>query len=613
MNRRFLQGSLSSFRQVSFSCGNASYRDAGRLLNPKARKSRLKLIMGLCFVYGGILCLRLLSLQVLNFEQWQDWALRQHFSQVEVHSERGPIYDRNAKLLAVSVPAGSVYVRPGQITNRWEVVRRLSELLGMKPQAVEEKIGKNAPFVWVKRQVQRSLAEKVNSWGLQGVGYVLESRRYSPYNQAASPLIGKVGVDGTGLSGIEAMYEKLLHEDHIQRRVARDARGNILVSDSDRPFDVPRGKPLRLTIDADLQLIVDEELEKGRQSSNAKNAYAVMMDADTGEILAMSQAPSVNFNNPGTGSREELTNKLVETVFEPGSIFKPIVAAAAIELGAARPTEMINCEGGRYRFSTHTIKDVHPQGLLSVRDVIVRSSNIGMTKIGVKLGSERLYNAIRLFGFGTSSGLNLPGESSGILRAESTWAKVDVATHSFGQGVAVTPLQIVRAMSVLANGGKLPTLRLIQSDEPFQSRRLISTRTAGIIKEMLFGVVEDPHGTGKKAGIKGVRVGGKTGTAQKARTGAKGYASGAYVSSFVGFVDASSLGIKQTLVMIVSIDEPRSPVIYGGALAGHVFHEIMLKSLQLLATRFELQPPHFEQKAPPAKSKGFTTVGYRGT
>lgn len=606
MNRRFLKGRLSPFNPAHF-----SYRNASHLLNPKCRKSRLQLITGLCIAWAGILCLRLLSLQVLNFEQWQDWALKQHFAQIEVHSERGPIYDRNAKLLAVSVPAGSVYVRPRQINNRAELVRRLSDLLGMRPQAIEEKIAKRAPFIWIKRQVQRSLAEKVNTWGLQGVGYVLESKRYSPYNQAASPLIGKVGIDGIGLSGIEAMYEKLLHEDHVQKRVVRDARGNTLVSDGDRTFDVPRGQPLRLTIDADLQLIVDEELEKGRQSANAKNAYAVMMDADTGELLAMSQAPTVNFNNPGTGTKEEMSNKLVETVFEPGSIFKPIVAAAAIELGVARPTEMINCEGGRYQFATHLIKDVHPQGILSLRDVIVRSSNIGMTKVGVRLGSGRLYNAIRLFGFGTPSGLGLPGESSGILRPESTWAKIDVATHSFGQGVAVTPLQIVRAMSVIANGGKLPTLRLIQSDEPFESKRLISTQTADTVREMLYGVVEDPHGTGKKAGIKGVRVGGKTGTAQKARSGSKGYASGAYVSSFVGFVDASSLGIKQTLVLIVSIDEPKAPVIYGGALAGPVFHEIMLKSLQLLATRFELQPPQLEQE-PPA-TKGFTTVGYRGT
>ena len=599
----------NGFTGVDFS--STRTHGSHHLLNPKCRKSRLRLIQWLCVGWGFVLAVRLLSLQVINFEQWQDWALKQHFARIEVASERGPIYDRNGKLLAVSVPAGSIYVRPRQVTNRKEAVRRLADLLEMRPAVIEKKFQGSAPFIWIKRQVPRAYAEKVQQWNLPGVGYVLESKRYYPYNRAASSLIGKVGVDGVGLSGIEGVYEKTLHQDHLQARVVRDARGNTLqfTSEGERAFELPRGKTLRLTVDADLQLIVDEELERGRQASKAKYAYAVMMDADTGEILAMSQAPSFNFNNPGTGAKDELTNKLVETVFEPGSIFKPIVVAAAVELGAVRPDEMIDCERGKYRFGTHTIKDVHPQGVLSVRDVVVRSSNIGMTKVGVRLGRERLYDAISLFGFGQPSFLGLPGESRGILRPEKSWAPVDVATHSFGQGVAVTPLQIVRAVSVFANGGKLPSLRLVQSDAPFESTKLISTQTAAVIRNIMYGVVEDAHGTGKKAAIKGVRVGGKTGTAQKARSGGRGYEPGAYVASFVGFVDASSLGMKQNIALIVSVDEPKGGVIYGGALAAPIFHEIMLRSLQLLATRYELRPPdgEYESAVPP-----MTKVSYRG-
>ncbi|NMC61940.1 MAG: penicillin-binding protein 2 [SAR324 cluster bacterium] len=555
--------------------------------------------------------MRLFCLQVVNFEQWQEWALKQHFAKVEVASERGPIYDRNAKLLAVSVPAGSIYIRPRQIKDKAEAIKKLSELLGVKPSIVAEKFDNKSPFVWIKRQVPRSLARKVEDWKLPGVGYILEAKRYYPFNQAASSLIGKVGVDGIGLSGVEALYEKKLHEDHLQTRVVRDALGKTLqfASGEKESFELPRGEPLRLTIDADLQQIVDEELERGRQASNAKAAYAVMIDSDTGEILAMSQAPALNLNSASTGTAKELTNKVVETVFEPGSIFKPIVAASAIELGLARPSDMIDCERGKFRFGKHIIKDVHGQGLLSLRDVVVRSSNIGMTKIGVRMGSERLYKSIKLFGFGEPSNLGLPGESRGIFRSDKVLAPVDVATHAFGQGIAVTPLQLVRAIAAIGNGGKLPKLRLLQSDEPFQSKRLISEETASMVRDMMFGVVEDAHGTGKQAAIKGVRVGGKTGTAQKARAGGRGYAPGSYVASFVGFVDATPIGIKQNISLIVSIDEPKTKVIYGGTLAAPVFREIMLKSLKLLATRYELRPPEIVEDALPKKN--FTTVSYR--
>lgn len=601
----------SSLRNSSLR--NSSPRNSSlHLLNPRCRKARLAILFGLACFWSVILGARLLSLQVFNFELWQDWALRQHFAQVEVASERGPIYDRNGKLLAVSVPAGSIYVRPRQITNRKEVGERLSGLLGLSRDEIEKKLNTPSPFVWIKRQMPRAFAEKVDDWGLSGVGYVLEAKRYYPFNQAGSSLVGKVGIDGVGLSGVEALYEKQLHEEHVKTRVVRDALGKTMqfASDGGQAFELPRGEALRLTIDADLQLIVDEELEKGRQASNAKQAYAVMIDSETGEVLAMSQAPSMNFNNPSTGAKDELTNRIVEAVFEPGSIFKPLVAAAAIDKGIARPEEMINCERGRFAVGRHTIKDVHPQGILSFRDVVVRSSNIGMTKIGMRMGSERLYEAIRTFGFGEGSDLGFPGESKGILRPESTWAFVDVATHAFGQGVAVTPLQIVRAVASIANGGKLPRLQLLQSEQPFASKRVISEKTAGIVRDIMYGVVEDAHGTGKKGAIKGIRVGGKTGTAQKARQGGGGYAAGSYVASFVGFVDLAPLGIKQNITLIVSIDEPKAAVIYGGTLAGPVFHDIMLRSLQLISTRYELRPPSEEPLYEPQK-KGFTTVSYK--
>ena len=537
---------------------------------------------------------RLYSLQVSDFETWQDWAVKQHVAEVEVASERGQVLDRNGKLMAVSIPAQSIYVRPKQVKDRERTVRELSSLLEMKPADVRARLDSKQPFVWVKRQVLRYQAEKVSALNIAGVGAVLEARRFYPYNQAASALIGKVGVDGSGLSGIEALYEKRLHEDHVKTTATRDAFGKIIhvssASDSGDGFAPPKGAALKLTIDADLQIIMDEELEIGRKNANAKQAMAVMIDSDTGEIVALSQSPSYNFNTPSADSKETLRNLLLETVFEPGSVMKPIVAAGAIDAGVVTAADKINCENGRYPFSKHTIKDVHPSGTISFYDVVVRSSNIGMTKVGIRLGSERLYRYLRKFGFGASTGLGIAGETAGILRSESSWAKVDVATHSFGQGVAVTPLQVVRAVAAIANGGVLPPLSVVidESNGLPQGERIISEHAAGVAREMMYGVVEDEHGTGAKAKIEGLRVGGKTGTAQKANPKGRGYMAGKYVASFVGFVDGAPVGVPRNLTAMVIIDEPRAKSIYGGTLAAPVFQRIMERTFRFISTRNEL-------------------------
>jgi cell division protein FtsI (penicillin-binding protein 3) len=335
---------------------------------------------------------------------------------------------------------------------------------------------------------------------------------------------------------------------------------------------------------------MDEELELGRKAANAKQAMAVMIDSDSGEVIALSQSPSFNFNNPATDSKNALRNLLVEAVFEPGSTMKPIVAAAAMDAGVVTPTDLINCENGRFKYSTHTVKDVHPSGTVSFYDVVVRSSNIGMTKVGLRLGPDRLYQYLKRFGFGTDSKLGLAGESAGILRNVSGWAKIDVATHSFGQGVAVTPLQVVRATAALANGGVLPTLSVVMNEQGAASgQRVVSEKAAIAAREMMFGVVEDEHGTGSNAKIEGLRVGGKTGTAQKASPKGRGYMAGSYVASFVGFADGTPLGVPRNITTMVIIDEPKAKSIYGGTLAAPVFKKVMERSFKFMATKSQLQ------------------------
>ncbi len=559
--------------------------------NGRSRVLRVRAVMVCAALWSGLIVSRLYTLQISEVSKWRTSAVKQHHTLVELAPERGPILDRNGKRLAVSVPSGSVYVRPASVKDSQATIDSLSEILGMSKSRVEKKLQSKAPFVWVKRQVPRVQAEKVEKLGLKGVGYFLESRRYYPYNHAASALIGKVGIDGQGLSGIEAVYDGHLRGESIRLPVTRDAFGKRIEvpnTQATQDFDLPKGEHLQLTLDARLQLIVDEELEKGRQNANAQSALAVMVDASTGDILAMSQAPAMNFNADKVRSKNDLKNLVVETVFEPGSVMKPIVAAAAIESGVLREQDMIDCENGSYRFGRHIINDVHPSDTLSLRQVVIQSSNIGMTKVGMKLGSDHLYESLRTFGFGEKSKLKLPGESGGILRNVKNWANVDVATHSYGQGIAITPLQMVRAVSAIANGGYLPELRLQENGQKPAFRRILSTPAARAARDIMIGVVEDEHGTGKRAAVSGVRVGGKTGTAQRARANGRGYEPGSYVASFVGFTDGSNIGVSKNLVLYVVIDRPNTTSIYGGTLAGPVFQRIMQRSLHVLSTdRFE--------------------------
>lgn len=560
------------------------------VLSSGKRRARLWLAAGLASLWTAAIVVRLAQLQIADVQIWQGWGEKQHLTEIKLAPERGQLYDRMGRLMAVSVAAGSIFVRPHQVRDRRTTIEKLGQVLGMKHEDVETKLRKPEPFVWVKRQIPRATADKITALNLPGVGSLMEARRYYPYNDSGSRLLGKVGLDGTGLSGIELAYDRHLGGAQVRTAAIRDALGNIIETEPQAGFELPRGSALKLTIDAEMQSILDHELETGRRGANAKHALGVLADADTGEILALGQAPLLNLNNTRVASKQDLKNLVVETVFEPGSIMKPIVAAAALDAGVVGPEELFNCENGHFPFGPHLIKDVHPYGVMSFFDIVVRSSNIGMTKVGMRLGKERLHESLARFGFGQRSQLGLPGDTEGILRKVSGWANVDVATHSFGQGVAVTPLQMVRAVSAIANGGILPKLRLLVGESSQRGgTRVISAHTAKVVQEMMYGVVENKHGTGQKAFIPGVRIGGKTGTAQKPRPGGRGYQPGVYASSFIGFVDASSLGVDKRLTLIVIIDEPHAGSIYGGALAAPVFQRIMQRSLYVLSAEYELK------------------------
>lgn len=560
------------------------------------RRSRVKIVTGIACLWACLVVGRLYQLQIADSHSWEGSAKKQHTSHFTLAAERGAIRDRNGKLFATSVPGASVYVRPQQIRDKEGTAETLSRLIGLDKSEVLDRINSSAPFVWIQRQLPRPAVAALDEENLRGVGYVLESRRYYPYGSAASTLIGKVGVDGGGLSGLEAHFNKHLNSSESSTAAVRDGFGKLMHV-SHTLDGIPKGSPISLTLDASLQLIMDEELEHGRVKAEAERAFAVMMNAATGEVLGMSQSPSPNFNHSTLGSRELLKNHALELSFEPGSILKPFIAAMAIEEGETHFHELINCEKGSYRYGGHTINDVHPSSLLSTYNVVVHSSNIGMTKLGDRLGKKRMYEGLRRFGFGSTTGLPFPGESSGLLRHPERWYPIDIATHSFGQGVAVTPLQVVRAMSALANGGVLPSVSLLLDEAEMVGKerglpeRVLTPDTAHLARRMLVGVVEEKEGTGSRARIPGVLVGGKTGTAQRPREDGRGYEPDAYVASFAGFADGSALGVSDPITLLVVMDRPRAGTIdggraiYGGVAAAPVFKQIMQRTLHTLSTR----------------------------
>ena len=584
-------------------------RQQQRCLSERARMQRLVSILGIAMAWAFVLIGRLYFLQSVDANSFRSMAENQHLEEIKVSGERGVIMDRHGNPLAMSIPAASLFVHPHKVKEPVVLAKKLSPILGMSQASLEAKFRSTAPFVWLKRKVDRDMLDQVEALGYASVESFPDSLRKYPYGSAAGVLLGSTGMDGYGLSGIEAVYNSQLSGSEAHTLVSRDGRGKryAFLDTQDPTMEVPQGGDVRLSLDVDLQVIVDEELEKGKETANAKAAMAVMMDAETGEILALSQAPGFNFNDGSIDSKDQLKNRVIETVFEPGSTMKPLVVAAALELGAIHETDVLDCESGRFRFGRNIIKDVHGYDRLSVEDVVVRSSNIGMSKIGILMGKDNLYKSLRAFGFGQAPGLQLPGETAGILRPVQRWSSIDVATHAFGQGVAVTAVQMVRAVSAIANGGTLPPVTLVVNNKPRTYRRIIKETTAEKVQTMMESVVQSERGTGKRARIEGVLIGGKTGTAQKAKEDGRGYAQGKYVASFVGYMKGASIGIDRTLTLIVVIDEPNTTSIYGGTLAAPVFQRIMNRSIATLKDRQHLR------YAGPQVHEHERMVSYQGT
>lgn len=554
-------------------------------------------------VMFGIISLRVFCLQIVQSDELKSLVRGQYQTSVTLAPWRGTIYDRNGSELAVSVEVESLYARPRLIDNHRVVAERLAPILGVPPREIENLLQSPKPFVWLQRKLSPSQAEAIRELKIEGIDFLKESQRFYPNMELAGQVIGFAGLDTQGLEGIEREYDRILRGTPRKIYVDRDARGGRVFVEGIQNPDQTQGYDVVLTIDKNIQYIVERELEAAVAMGQAKGGVAVVMDPFTGDVLAAATVPRFNPNRYADFPPDTWRNRTVTDVFEPGSTFKSFLVAAALEERVVRPNDQFFCENGAYRIANKVIHDVHAYGWLDVASIIKHSSNIGASKIGQQLGREQLYKYVKRFGFTQPTGIQFPGEQPGFIPGLSSCSEHTQSTISFGHSITVTPLQLVTAYSAIANGGLLMRPNLVkrivdatgmtvQEIAPLVRCRVVSEETAATMRSILQQVVA-PGGTGTRAAVPGFAVAGKTGTSQKLDQGE--YSRSKVVASFAGFVPADD----PRITVLVMIDEPQK-MKYGGEIAAPAFS----KMAQAILNYLNIAPrqPRYEVPAVPERT-----------
>ena len=555
-------------------------------------KRRLMAVAGVLVLWVVGIEARLMVLQVIQHDELVARAERQQMSTVPAPAKRGEIFDRNGRLLAYSVDADTIYAVPTEISEPAKTAAALCDALDdctkKSREELKERLSSQRAFVYVKRRATPMQAKRVLALDLDGIGFRKESKRFYPNRELAANLLGYVGVDNVGLAGIEATYDKTVRGREGKLLVQTDARRHVFSRLERSPT---AGASIELTIDEQLQYIAEREVRAGVQAARADAGTAVVMDPHTGDILAMASWPTFNPNDYAGASEAARRNRAVQDLYEPGSTFKLVTASAAIEEGVIRPDDVIDVSAGLIRFGGRVIDDMHRYGQLSFADVIVKSSNVGAIKVGLKLGAERMGLYIRRFGFGRPSSPDFPGESPGIVWEPSKLNDSALASVSMGYQVGVTPLQMAAAASVIANGGMLYEPHVVRAVvkgnqrtvvRPKVVRRAILAETAATLTGIMEQVVTD--GTAKAAQLVSYNVAGKTGTADKLVNGR--YSPSQQNVSFVGFVPSRN----PVLTVLVMVDSPRVGGDTGGAIAAPIFKRIADASLRRLGVTPTINP-----------------------
>lgn len=551
-------------------------------------RRRTEAVFLLFLLFLALCIFRLLFIQFFKSNYLAGIAKKQHNLFVELEPRRGTIYDSQLKPQAINIPVDSLYASPSEISDKDKeaITRQLAPILNLNYAYLRDRLYRKKSFIWLMRKITPEQAQTIKKLNIKGLGFLKESKRTYPNAYLACHALGFAGLDNTGLEGIELCYDKYLKGEGGWALFLRDARQRRL--DLYEKMVYPRdGYDLVLTINEVIQYIAERELDKVFKTYHAKGASIVVMDPHTGAILALANRPKFDLNEYGNMSKDQMRNRAICDLFEPGSVFKIVTASAALEEKKVNEEDKFFCENGSYRVVNHVLHDHQPHGWLTFQQVIEQSSNIGTTKVAQMLGGDILYRYMKLFGFGSKLGIDLPGEISGITKEPRLWSKISIAAIPIGQEVGVTALQLVSAISVIANGGQLmkPYIvgevrdkfgETIKKFSPSLIRKVISLDTASRVKNIFIGAVEE--GTGKLARIPGITAAGKTGTAQKLESDGR-YSHSKFIASFIGFAPAED----PIVAIAVVVDEPH-PYYFGGVVAAPVFKNVASDVVKYLKT-----------------------------
>jgi cell division protein FtsI (penicillin-binding protein 3) len=560
---------------------------------PKGCKIRANILCVCIFVIFLALLYQLICIQIIDHKKYSSLAFSQQCKKQDIPTKRGNIFDRSGKKLAESIQVSSVFANPLSIKNKKKTAQILSDVLSLNKEdkaIVVKRLNKKKKFVWIKRRISDEQVAVLRQLNLDGVGFRQEHKRVYPYEKLCSQVLGFTDIDEHGIEGIERSLNHVISGSKGSKVVEKDGLQHQFSTLKGETVSAKYGDSAFLTIDCNIQSIVEEELEKACIKWDPNSAIAIAMDPSTGEVLAMANYPTFNPNSVRNSNPEQRRNRAITDCFEPGSLIKPLIVSGALESGLVKEDEMIFCYNGAYKVNggRRVIRDTHSYGNLSISDIVIHSSNIGMAQLGQQMKKHTLHRYLKDFAFGEKTGIQLPGEVKGVVRPLNLWSIDSEISVSFGYETAVTPIQMVTAFCSLANGGTLLKPRIVSKitdysgkrvkkkyETPERIRRVVSPKIAReVMSPILEGVVKE--GTGKQAMLFTHRVAGKTGTAKKLeRVGNKMQYSDKYIGSFVGFAPVEA----PKICVLVSLNEPKKGAYYGGTVAAPAVGNIIERTL----------------------------------
>jgi cell division protein FtsI (penicillin-binding protein 3) len=558
---------------------------------------RLYLLAGILILWCGGICLRLVYLQIFRYGSFEKRAIHERERTEELSARRGIIYDRAGRELAMSISVDSAFAVPTEIPDLAGTISLISKITKTDPREALAKCKAARTFCWVARKADAETADRIRSLNLRGIYFQKESRRFYPKRELAAQVLGYVGMDDEGLSGIERQYDDQLRGKPGRMLISVDAHRKWFGSVEKQPEP---GENVVLTVDEQIQYIAERELATAMEQTHAVTGTVIVQNPHTGEILALANQPTFNPNLTREITPERLKNHAVSDVYEPGSTFKVVTISAALEEKLTRPDEIFDCQMGSIVINGMRIRDSRPHGLLPVWGVLAESSDVGAIKIALRLGEDRFYKYIRAFGFGQQTGIELPGETRGLTKPVSRWSKVSIGAISMGQEIGISPMQLALLVSTIANDGVSVPPRIVAGTtdpqptpqtvafHPADGRRVISSMTAAQMKQMMQKVVLE--GTGKRAVLEGYSSAGKTGTAQKVDPGTHAYSKTKYVASFAGFAPLNNPAIVVAVILDSAVGLHQ-----GGQVSAPVFQRVAQQVLEYLHTPHDVELPQSRQ------------------